>query len=96
MFVLLFTVSLLLGTHLTIAAPTRIDDEGLTVYTANGPITGHYAANASSVIEFLGIPYAKPPVGQLRWAAPEKYLISQHYEAKDWVRQSWKGDCSCS
>ena len=45
----------------------------LTVKTTNGPITGHAAPETSStcVIEYLGIPFAKPPLGDLRFAAPQ-------------------------
>eukprot|EP01006_Ploeotia_vitrea_P039460 TRINITY_DN66350_c7_g4_i1.p1 TRINITY_DN66350_c7_g4~~TRINITY_DN66350_c7_g4_i1.p1 ORF type:complete len:556 (+),score=323.48 TRINITY_DN66350_c7_g4_i1:34-1668(+) len=40
----------------------------LTVTTENGQIKGQYHNN---VREFLGVPFAKPPVGPLRWKAPE-------------------------
>ncbi|KXX77198.1 Cholinesterase [Madurella mycetomatis] len=45
--------------------------EHLTVATSNGPVTGHIAPETSCVREYLGIPYAKPPVGELRFAAPQ-------------------------
>jgi len=44
----------------------------LTVHTKEGCVIGHYARNDTTVREFLGIPYAKPPVGPLRWAPPAK------------------------
>ncbi|KAH9437411.1 hypothetical protein MCOR02_001068 [Pyricularia oryzae] len=44
----------------------------LVTETTNGRVIGHVASNTSCVVEYLGIPYAKPPVGQLRFAAPEK------------------------
>ncbi|KAI8203364.1 hypothetical protein K4K49_008427 [Colletotrichum sp. SAR 10_70] len=53
----------------------------LTVSTTNGPITGHLASNASAVIEYLGIPYAKPPVGDLRFAPPVQFRSNASYEA---------------
>lgn len=55
----------------------------LTVETTNGPITGHIAPRAPSqcVIEYLGIPYAKPPVGDLRFAAPHPLDIQGPYIA---------------
>ncbi len=42
----------------------------LTVTTAQGKATGISIANGS-VRVFLGLPYAAPPVGQLRWKAPQ-------------------------
>ena len=44
----------------------RADD--LTVRTTGGAVRGIATANAR---EFLGIPYAAPPVGALRWRAPQ-------------------------
>jgi cholinesterase len=46
---------------------------GQTVQTRSGPIQGHAASNATRVSEYLGIPFAKPPIGDLRWEAPQKY-----------------------
>lgn len=60
----------------------------MTVQSTNGPITGHMATNASCVIEYLGIPYVKPPVGNLRFAAPERFTGNTPYEAA-----SFGNDC---
>jgi carboxylesterase type B len=46
---------------------------GQTVQTNNGPITGQAASVANQVSEYLGIPFAQPPLGNLRFAAPVKY-----------------------
>ncbi|EGX94630.1 carboxylesterase, putative [Cordyceps militaris CM01] len=53
----------------------------LTVNTTNGLVTGHAASNSQSVIEYLGIPYAKPPVGELRFAIPVRFRDNKPYEA---------------
>ncbi|KZL69637.1 carboxylesterase [Colletotrichum incanum] len=55
----------------------------LTVETSNGPITGHLAPNSSSVLEYLGIPYVKPPVGDLRFALPETFTSNLYYRASN-------------
>ncbi|KAL9016369.1 MAG: hypothetical protein Q9185_006288 [Variospora sp. 1 TL-2023] len=44
-----------------------------TVLTSSGLLEGHRAPNTPSVSEFLGIPFAQPPVGGLRFAAPQPY-----------------------
>ncbi|CZR57922.1 related to acetylcholinesterase precursor [Phialocephala subalpina] len=46
---------------------------GQTVQTSSGPVNGHPAGTAKQVSEYLGIPYALPPVGNLRWEPPQKY-----------------------
>ncbi|KAI6354923.1 hypothetical protein MCOR25_008409 [Pyricularia grisea] len=53
--------------------PPDVKDR-LVTETTNGRVIGHVAPNTSCVVEYLGIPYAKPPVGQLRFAAPEKLV----------------------
>ena len=42
----------------------------LTVKTAQGKVHGK-TINDGKVRAFLGLPYAAPPVGDLRWKAPE-------------------------
>jgi para-nitrobenzyl esterase len=42
---------------------------GPTVSTSDGPVRGF--VNNSGVNTFLGIPYAAPPVGSLRWMPPQ-------------------------
>ena len=41
-----------------------------------GEITGY--SNGESY-QFYGIPFAKPPTGELRWKAPEKFVYPQGY-----------------
>lgn len=52
--------------------------------TKNGRITGHPASNATQVIEYLGIPYAQPPTGDLRFAPPKAYEGKSDFEAATW------------
>ncbi len=60
-------VLLLAGSAL--AGPAAADDEdGPIVSTSNGPVRGFVS---NGVYEFLGIPYAAPPVGRLRWMPPQ-------------------------
>ncbi|KAG9242147.1 Alpha/Beta hydrolase protein [Calycina marina] len=43
---------------------------GQSVKTTSGPVTGHAGTTVANVSEYLGIPFAQPPVGDLRFAAP--------------------------
>ena len=63
---LLAAVTLAAG---SLAAPAASagPGHGLIVRTDRGLIQGSYAEGAD---QFLGVPYAAPPVGALRWAAP--------------------------
>src|SRR5215831_6480230 len=64
-------MSILFALLLAATACARItasDQTGPVVNTAEGPVTG-LARNG--VYEFRGIPYAAPPVGNLRWMPPQ-------------------------
>ncbi len=45
---------------------------GTKVLTTTGPVCG-IVDSANGVSEWLGIPYAAPPVGALRWAPPQSH-----------------------
>ena len=56
------------GLALGLSTPVRADS--LTVKTAQGEVQGK-TINDGKVRAFLGLPYAAPPLGELRWKAPE-------------------------
>ena len=58
---------------------------GQIVDTSSGAVAGHAATNYSEVSEYLGIPYAQAPVGDLRFAAPVKYPGSGRHNGSVFV-----------
>jgi cholinesterase len=46
---------------------------GEQVKTSSGPVKGHASSWQPDVSEYLGIPYALPPVGLLRWTTPRPF-----------------------
>jgi hypothetical protein len=57
---------------------------GQSVQTTSGLVYGHAASN-TSVSEYLGIPYAKPPIGALRFEPPQKYISNSTINGTDFV-----------
>ena len=55
---------------LALGLATTVYADSLTVKTAQGKVRGK-TINDGKVKAFLGLPYAAPPVGDLRWKAPE-------------------------
>jgi cholinesterase len=69
-----FSLSLFLTTIL--ASPTSSAapfDIGQKVQTTSGTVLGHASTWQPQVSEYLGIPYAIPPLGPLRFAAPKPF-----------------------
>lgn len=60
----------------------------LDIDTASGPVRGH--PDQSDTLAWLGIPYAAPPVGDLRWRAPRPVepwsepLVADQYAPPPW------------
>ena len=66
--VLLAAAIMLMSSFSSIAAESTEN----IVDTAYGKVQGIYHTGAyEDIVEFRGIPYAAPPVGELRWKAPE-------------------------
>ena len=55
------------------------------VDTTSGIIKGQFASGTQGVSEYLGIPYAQPPVGERRWAPPEPFKGSSVIKATSFV-----------
>ncbi|KAJ5661364.1 chlorogenic acid esterase precursor [Penicillium longicatenatum] len=47
-------------------------DAGLLIQTSSGSIKGFFNSSAPDVCQFLGVPFAEPPVGDLRFARPQE------------------------
>jgi para-nitrobenzyl esterase len=71
-----------------IVKPVFADDTGMVVEISSGKIRGNPVAPGGA--EFVGIPYAQPPVGDLRWREPSK--------AKSWegVREAKEFGAPCA
>jgi hypothetical protein len=78
---------------------------GQTVKTTSGSITGQASSLKNQVSEYLGVPFALPPVGDLRWAAPQpikddsKTINATKYVSDMWLARIWANitrDCETS
>lgn len=58
---------------------------GAPVRTSSGLIEGHAAARRPRVSEYLGIPYAVSPTGDLRFAPPVVYSANDTIRAAEYV-----------
>ncbi|KAK3081148.1 hypothetical protein LTS18_009762 [Coniosporium uncinatum] len=54
---------------------------GQAVRTTSGTVIGHTARERAEVSEYLGIPFAQPPLGNLRFAAPQAFTGSANITA---------------
>ena len=58
---------------------------GQTVHTQSGPVSGHAASSAQNVSAYLGIPYARPPIGNLRFAPSKPYYSHKPIDGSKFV-----------
>jgi cholinesterase len=63
----------LLKVLLWLSIGTLAHGKSLLVSTSSGNLKGHIADKGSNVTEFLGIPFAEPPIGSLRFSPPQQY-----------------------
>lgn len=64
------------------ASFTLAFEVGQLIQTGSGlSITGKPSSWQSEVSEYLGIPFAQPPINELRWKAPQKYNGNTTIEA---------------
>lgn len=66
----LAALALLLAVSLAVAAMDAVDKPWTVRQTAYGTVRGIAAGNGTS-LAWLGVPYAAPPVGNLRWQPPQ-------------------------
>jgi cholinesterase len=64
--------------------PTGAWKVGEQVKTTSGVARGRPAQLADEVSEYLGIPYAAPPIGNLRWRPPQKFNGTGDIDATKW------------
>lgn len=59
-----------------------------TIRTSSGPVRGHAASVKQTVSSYLGIPYAKAPVGPLRFMPPVPYVSDKIINGSKIVRSA--------
>ncbi|MEL7232586.1 MAG: carboxylesterase family protein, partial [Pseudomonadota bacterium] len=52
------------------SAPPELEPTDI-LQTPQGPVQGVLSAESAQIASYNGLPFAAPPVGDLRWAAPE-------------------------
>ena len=76
----------LLAIRWTEAADSAVSHDK-AVLTSSGHILGHKASHTSHVVEFLGIPFGRAPISDLRFAPPQAFESDEIFTASNFVRQ---------
>lgn len=71
--------------HIERSSDSRVWTVGQPVRTTSGLVVGHAAAGISQVSEYVGIPYAVPPLGRLRFQPPVRYTGNGTVNATSFV-----------
>ena len=89
-----FTLVLLVGFKHAIGeeqATSHSSAVDLVVQTAFGPVQGELADTHPDVRVFRGIPYAAPPIGDLRWRSPEPVTPWKEIrDATEFGKECWQ------
>jgi len=75
------------------AQNSRKVTDNTTVTTLNGAVRG--TTTPGGIIVYKGIPFARPPVGDLRWKAPQpvenwKLLVADHFGPRPFQRNKYE------
>jgi cholinesterase len=76
-------LSPLIFTYLASLTAAQTWSIGQVVKTSSGSVKGHASSWKPDVSEYLGVPFAQPPVGSLRFVAPKPYKSDKSIDAGD-------------